>query len=150
MTTRAAVDGFLAQKTIALAGASRGGKKFGNAALKELKQKGYEVVVVHPEATEIDGTPCCHSVAELPKTVGGLLLVVPPKVSEELVVDAARAGIRRIWLQQGAESPEAIRRCAELGIDAVTGECILMFAEPAGFVHRAHRWIRKVCGKLPA
>ena len=40
MTSRAAVEGFLAQKTLAVVGVSRGGKKFGNAILKELKAKG--------------------------------------------------------------------------------------------------------------
>jgi hypothetical protein len=32
---------------------------------------------------------------------------------------------------------------------AVHGECILMFAEPAAFFHRAHRWIWRMLGKLP-
>ncbi|MFO1078163.1 MAG: CoA-binding protein [Planctomycetota bacterium] len=148
--SRRAVDEFLAQKTLALAGASRRGRKFGNAVLKELTKQGYEVLVVHPEAAEIDGAPCYRSLAALPKPVGGLVAVVPPSATAQLVAEAAEAGIPRIWMQQGAESPDAIRSCAEHGIDAVHGECILMFAEPAGFVHRAHRWIRKVCGKLPA
>ena len=150
MTTREAVDGFLAQKTLALAGVSRSGRKFGNAVLKDLRRKGYEVLPVHPEAAAIDGTRCYRSLAELPNAVGGLVLVVPPPQTEKLVEEAADAGIRRVWMQQGAESPAAVRICEERGIDAIHGECILMFAEPAGFVHRAHRWIRKVCGKLPA
>jgi predicted CoA-binding protein len=45
-----------------------------------------------------------------------------------------------VWLQQGAESPDVIAASRELGLDVVAGECILMFAKPAGF-HRAHRWV---------
>ena len=53
-----------------------------------------------------------------------------------------------MWLQQGAESPAAIRVGAELGVKVVAGECILMFARPTG-IHRAHRWLRQITHRLP-
>jgi predicted CoA-binding protein len=149
MTTREAVDGFVSQKVLALAGASRSGKKFGNAVLKELRAKGYEVLVVHPDADTIDGVPCYRSLADLPKPAGGLIAVVPPPETRRLVTEAAAAGITRVWMQQGSESPEAVRFCEENGMVAVHGECILMFVEPAAFIHRFHRWIWSVLGKLP-
>ena len=34
-------------------------------------------------------------------------------------------------------------------MSVIAGECILMFAEPAGFGHRAHRWVKGVFGQLP-
>ncbi len=150
MTSRAAVEAFLAERTLALAGASRSGKKFGNTVLRELRGKGYDVIPVHPEAEAIDGVPCAPSLAQLPRHVGGLVLVVPPAQAERLVVEAVAAGIPRVWMQQGAESPEAVRRCRDAGIDAVAGECILMFAEPTGFFHRLHRGLWRLLGKLPA
>jgi hypothetical protein len=72
-----------------------------------------------------------------------------PAQAEQVVRRAAAAGIRRVWLQQGAESATAIRFCEENGISTVHGECILMFAEPAAWFHRAHRWVWKLLGKLP-
>lgn len=149
MTRQETVEELLAQPVLALAGASRSGRKFGNTILKELKAKGYEVLLVHPEVAEIDGTPCFPSLAALPKPVGGLLLVVPPAKAEQLVQEAADLGIARIWMQQGSSSPEAIRLCEAKGIAAVHGECILMFAQPTAGVHRFHRWIWGVFGKLP-
>lgn len=146
---KATIDDFLAQKTLALVGASRGGRKFGNAVLKELLAKGYEVLPVHPEAAAIGGVACSPSLAKLPKEVDGLVLVVPPSQTEKLVKEAAAAGIKRIWMQRGAESPEALRLCRENGIAVVHGECILMFAEPTVSVHRFHRWLWGVLGKLP-
>jgi hypothetical protein len=86
---------------------------------------------------------------ELPEVPGGAVIVVSPKVTENVVRDAAAAGIRRIWLQQGAESKEAIDFCKENGIDVTHGHCILMFAEPTGFPHRVHRYIWRLLGKLP-
>lgn len=150
MTSRAAVDAFLAQPTLALAGASRTGKKFGNTVLRELRDKGYEVVLVHPEADVVDGVPCVRSLAQLPRSVGGLILVVPPSQSVRLLAEAAAVGIQRVWLQQGSESEDALRLCREAGIIVVAGECILMFAEPAGFGHRLHRGLWRILGKLPA
>jgi predicted CoA-binding protein len=66
-----------------------------------------------------------------------------------VVREAAEVGIPRVWMQQGSESEEAIRLCEENGISVVSGECILMFAEPAEFYHRMHRWVWGVMGKLP-
>jgi len=150
MTLRADVDDFLGQKRLALAGASRGGRKFGNAVLKELRRKGYDVIPVHPHADAIDGVSCVRALADLPPDTGGLVLVVPPEQTERLVSEAAAAGVRRVWMQQGAESPRAVAFCEANGIRCVHGECILMFAEPTGWVHRVHRGIWKLLGRLPA
>ena len=149
MTTRAAVDDFLAQKTLAVVGVSRDPKKFGSAAFRELGAKGYRLFAVNPNAGSIEGEPCYPSLAALPEPVGGALLVVPPEQTEQAVRDAASAGIPRVWMQQGAESEAAIRFCRENGISAVHGECILMFAEPTGFGHKLHRWAWGLLGKLP-
>lgn len=148
MTSQESVDGFLALDTLAIAGVKRNGTGFGNVVLKDLTGKGYEVLPVHPEADEIGGHPCSRSLAELPKQVNGLVLVVQPEQSEKLVIEARAAGIQRIWMQQGAESPEAIRYCEDNGVDVVHGECIMMFAQPTG-IHRFHRWINGIFGKLP-
>ncbi len=149
MTRRETIEAFLSQKVLALAGASRSGRKFGNVVLRELKAKGYEVRVVHPEAAEIDGVPCFSSLAALPSGIGGLVLVVPPAQAAQLVQEAAEAGIPRIWMQQGSSSPEALRTCEEQGLSVIHGECILMFAQPTAGVPRLHRWLWGVLGRLP-
>ena len=149
MTTKEAVDNFLSLKSIAVVGVSREGKKFGNMAYKDLKSKGYNLFPINPHADEIEGDRCYSSINDLPEQVGGVLIVVPPEQTEKVVMEASEAGINRVWMQQGAESTKAIQYCQEHSIDAVHGECILMFAEPAGFPHRAHRWVWGLIGKLP-
>lgn len=150
MPSRAAIDAFLAQASLAVVGVSRDGTTgFGNAARKELLAKGYQLHLVHPEADRISDQPCAHTLSEVAADVRGVLLVTPPAQAWKLVQEAAACGIRRVWMQQGSESPEAIRFCEENGIDVVHGECILMFAEPAAWFHRAHRWARKTFGHLP-
>jgi len=149
-TTRAAVDDFVAQKTLALVGVSRSGKGFGHSLLKELLGKGYGVTPVHPDAAEIAGLRCAPNLADLPEPVGGVVVVVPPAAAVGVVRDAIAAGIPRIWLQQGAESAEAVRLAEQAGVKVVAGHCLLMFAEPVDWWgHRLHHWVLKIARRLP-
>ena len=144
------VRDFVAQKRLALAGASRSGKKFGNVILRELKERGYDVVPVHPEAAELEGLTCARSLAALPGRVEGLVVVTPPLEAVRLVGEAAAAGIRRVWLQQGAGSDEAARIARERGVSLVHGHCLLMFLPGVRGLHRFHRGLWRLLGKLPA
>lgn len=150
MHTRADIEDFLAQRTLAVVGVSRTGKKFGNVIYRSLRDKGYHVIPVHPAAESLEGDRCIPDVGHLPSDVGGLVLVVPPVETERIVRFAFEAGIRRVWMQQGAESPAAVQYCRDHGMTVVARECLLMFAEPAEWIHRAHRWLWKRLDRLPA
>ena len=149
MTTRATIDDFIAQRTLAVVGVSRGGKKFGSMVFRELRAKEYRVIPINPHAKAIEGEPCFPSLSALPEPADGVVIVVPPGETERVVLNAVEAGIRRIWMQQGAESAAAVQFCKEQGIDAVHGECILMFARPSAMHHRLHRWVWGLLGRLP-
>lgn len=149
MTTRAAVNDFLAQRKLAVVGVSHSGKGFGYAAYKELKGKGYRLFPVNPNAESFGSEPCYPNLSALPEPVDGALIVVPPVETEKVVRDAVAAGIRHVWMQQGAQSEAAVRFCQLNGISVVHGECILMFAEPAAMYHRMHRFVWRLLGKLP-
>ena len=64
MTSKAAVDDFVSQKTLALVGMSRQSKKFGNYAFRELTQRGYRVFPIHPVAENIEGEKCYASLSQ--------------------------------------------------------------------------------------
>jgi len=149
VTNRAAVQEFVGCKRLALVGASRSGKKFGNTVLRELSAKGYEVLPVHPDAQSIDGVVCWPRLEDIPGAVEGVVVVVPPAEAAKVVHEALEAGITRVWLQQGSESAEAIAQCEERGALMVAGHCILMFAAPVRSVHRFHRFLWRLLGKLP-
>lgn len=149
-SSRGAIEGFLAHKRLAIVGVSHKGTGFGNMARKELAARGFQLALVHPTVAAIDGQPCVRSLAAVAGDVDGVLLVTPPAQTERLVREAEAAGIRSVWMQQGAESEEAIRFCEEHGMDVVHHECVLMFTERPGFVHRAHRFLRGAFGHLPA
>jgi hypothetical protein len=149
VVSKAAIEDFVHQHALALAGVSRDGNGFGNVVRKELAARGYELRLVHPEARSIAGQECAPRLAGLAGRVDGVVLVTPPAATAQLVREAAQAGIRRVWMQQGAESDEAVRFCEEAGLSCVHGECILMYTRPRG-IHAFHRWLRGVLGRLPA
>lgn len=149
MTSKATIDNFLAQKKLAVVGVSRNKNKFGNIIFRMLKERGYQVYPINPNAGTVEGVTCYPSLEKLPEPVDGIVINVPPGQTLEVLKSARDLQIRRIWLQQGSESNEVISFCQINHFDYITGHCILMFAEPVGFGHRFHRWLWKVLGKLP-
>ncbi len=146
MATKAAIQDFLSQPVLAVAGVSRDPRKFGTLAYRALKARGQRVLAVNPKVQTVEGDPCYPSLKALPEKVGGLVLITRPAVSEQLVREAAQQGIQHIWLQQGAESPAAIQFCQDHGISVVTGECFMMYQPHAGFPHNFHRLLNGVFG----
>ena len=149
MNTMQDIRAFVAEKTLAVAGVSRDEKSFSATVTKELKAKGYTLYPVNPNTDSIRGETCYPSLSALPRKVGGVLVFTPPAQTEKVVREAAAAGIRRIWIQQGAQSEGALRFCVENSLPAVSRQCILMFAEPVSSIHAFHRWFTKLFGGMP-
>jgi hypothetical protein len=143
-----AIKDFIGGKRLALVGVSRGGKKFGNMAMKELKERGYRVYPVHPQAQEVDGERCYPNLGALQGQVDGAWLCVQPAQVVEVLADASAAGIKNVWLQQGSETPLALETAKQLGLNVVSGKCLLMYAEPVRSFHRFHRFAMKLIGQL--
>jgi predicted CoA-binding protein len=148
MTTRASIDEFMTLPAMAIVGVSRGGKKFGNQIFREMKQKGYKVYPINPNAEQVENEPCYPNLSSLPEKVQGGVIVVPPAQTEKVVQEAHAAGIHRIWLQPGAESPAAVRYCEENSLQVVTGQCILMYGGDM-FMHKVHRFFAGIFGQVP-
>ena len=127
MQTEDRIRRFLSSTRFAVAGASADRTKYGNKVLRCYPQHGHDVVAIHPRETEIEGVAAYRRLADVPRPPEAISVVTPPPVTESLVEEAAAMEIRRIWMQPGAESAAAIRRCAELGIDVIAGgPCLLV------------------------
>ncbi len=127
MDTAQRIADFLAEGPWAVAGASTNREKYGNKALRAYQQRGRTVYPVNPRAQAIEGLKSYPDLASLPPGVRGLSIVTPPAITERLVEEAAAAGIRRVWMQPGAESVAAVRRAEELGLAVISGgPCVLV------------------------
>ena len=146
------VDDFLRLRRIAVVGASDRKENFGNTVYTELRDHGYDVVAVHPSATTVAGDQAFASLADVPGTVDGVLVMVHRDRAADVVRQCVDRGVRSVWLFQGigpsAVSDEALALCADHGIAVVPGACPLMFLEPTGLVHRVHRGMRRLNGSL--
>ena len=144
------IQEFISGKRIALLGASRTNDKykFGNMAAAELKRRGYEVYLVHPQAKTINDIATYPGLSALKGQVDGVLVSLPADKSPDVLREAAAAGITNVWIQQGGESQELIELGQELKLNLVTGKCILMYAQPVRSFHAIHRFIAKLTGQL--
>jgi predicted CoA-binding protein len=142
---KAGVEEVLSEKRIAVVGVSRT-RGFGNAALKTLREEGWEPVPVNAHADEVAGERCFHALADIPERPGAVLAVVPPAETEKVVEDCLRLGVKKLWIQQGAESEAAIRRAEAGGMTVVHHACILMYARPRG-LHRFHGFVQRLTGR---
>ena len=147
MNKREKIDDILSSGKIAVAGVSRNKNKFGSVVFKELSKKGYSTFPINPKAVSVMGKDCYPDIRSLPEKVDALVVVVKPAGTEALVKEAHDAGISKIWMQQGSESPEAVKFCESGGMTCISGECIFMYLEPVGLIHKFHRGIWKLLGK---
>lgn len=114
------------RNVIAVVGASRDPKKYGHQVYRDLKEAGYKVYPVNPNADEILGDKCYPDLESLPTKPNVVDIVVPPKVTEEIVKTCKELGITKVWMQPGSESEGAINFCKENAIDCIHGLCIMV------------------------
>ena len=128
---RERIDDFLRAGPYAVAGASGDRSKFGNKVLRCYLDNDLVAWPLNPRAAAdgaaIEGVAAYADFASLPEPVRGVSIVTPPEVTEQLVEAAAAAGIKRRWMQPGAESRRAIQRADELGLSVIAGgPCVLV------------------------
>ena len=127
MTPQEKIDAFLAAGPYAVVGASQDRAKYGNKVLRCYRQHNLTAYPVNPREPEIEGLTCYPDLAALPEPVHGISIITPPAVTEGIVEQAAQAGIGRLWMQPGAESPAAVSRAEALGLSVISGgPCILV------------------------
>jgi predicted CoA-binding protein len=148
-----AVEAFLAQKRIAVAGVSRNKNEAANIVYRKLRASGYEVFPVNPNAETVEGDNCYPNLKSVPGGVDGVVIATRPAVTEEVVRECAELGVPRVWIHrsfgQGSVSEGAVDYCRENGIAVIAGGCPMMFCQPVDFGHKCMRWILNLTGGLP-
>ena len=140
---------FFSSEAYAVVGVSRNKHKFGNSAFRAMKNHNLMVYPVNPHLITLEGVTCFVSVRDLPDEVKSVVIVVHPEDAEQVVAECKWKGIENIWLQQGAESNEAIAYAHENEMNLIHGQCVLMFLEPVQSFHALHRWVNKLTGTYP-
>jgi len=142
------IEEFMGATPIALAGVSRNPKKFGQAAFRELRDKGLEIIPINPYAEEIYGVKAYKDILSVPSEVKGVIIMTRKDQTANVVREAKAKGIKNIWIQQMADSKEALTELQGSDLNYITGECVLMHYKPNG-VHNFHKAIRKLFRVFP-
>jgi predicted CoA-binding protein len=121
------IDRFLQSSAFAVIGASSNRAKYGNKVLRCYLQHGKKVYPVNPHEQQIEGLTVIPDLSDLPDDVMSISIITPPKITELIVDEAIKKGIKNIWMQPGAESELAIRTCEMNNINVIAkGPCILV------------------------
>lgn len=126
---------FSARPTVAILGASRDRRKYGNKSVRAHCTAGYRVFPVNPHAAEIEGLPCCPSLADLPiPQVDRVSVYLPPETGIALLEAIAAARPREVWFNPGSGSAAIRRMAQQLGLNAIEGCSIVALGlSPADF-----------------
>jgi predicted CoA-binding protein len=139
-----AAGAFLANKRVAVTGVSREAKGHGgNAVYQRLRQRGYEVFAVNPNADQVEGDRSYHDLKSIPGGVQAVVIGTRPELAEGTMRECAELGVRHVWMHRGpgagSVSDAATRYGREQGITVIDGGCPLMFGPTSDVGHKIMR-----------
>jgi predicted CoA-binding protein len=147
-----AASEFLATKRVAVTGVSRTPKTHGsNNVYKRLRERGYEVFAVNPNARAVEGDRCYPNLESIPGGVDAVVIGTRPQIADDTMRECAELGIKHVWMHRGpgagSVSDTATDYGRQHGITVIDGGCPLMFAPTSDFGHRLMRVL--YAGKVP-
>jgi predicted CoA-binding protein len=151
-TVKEAASAFLANKRVAVTGVSRTPKTHGsNTVYKRLRDRGYEVFAVNPNAQEVEGDRCYSDLTSIPGGVDAVVIGTRPDRAEGTMRECAELGIKHVWMHWGggasSVSPAATDYGRQHGITVIDGGCPCMFAPTADLGHKLMRVV--LAGRVP-
>jgi predicted CoA-binding protein len=139
-----AATAFLANRRVAVTGVSRTPKTHGsNTVYRRLRDRGYEVFAVNPNAAEVEGDACFKDLASIPGGVDAVVIGTRPEIAEDTMRECAELGIKHVWMHWGggasSVSDAATAYGRQHGITVIDGGCPLMFGPTADLGHKVMR-----------
>jgi hypothetical protein len=115
-------------KTLAVVGLSDDPSRDSHSVTAYLQRSGYRILGVNPAHGEVLGEPCYPSLSDIPEgiraTIDLVVVFRRPAAVPPIIEEAARLGLRRVWLQIGVSSPIALETASRLGVGVVPNKCI--------------------------
>jgi uncharacterized protein len=147
-----AASEFLTKKRVAVTGVSRTPKTHGsNSVYRRLRDRGYQVFAVNPNALEVEGDRCYEDLTSIPGGVDAVVIATRPETAEATMHECAELGIKHVWMHWGAGgssvSPAATEYGRQHGIKVIDGGCPLMFGPIADVGHKVMRIV--LAGHVP-
>lgn len=112
-------------RTIAVVGLSSKPWRPSYQVASYLQARGYRIIPVNPNETEVLGERAYPSLLEVPEPVDAVNVFRRPEATPEVARQAVQVGARVLWLQAGVVNDEARRIAEEGGLEVVMGACIM-------------------------
>ena len=112
-------------KTIAVVGLSSRRSRPSYGVSEYMQSKGYRIIPVNPNETEILGEKVWASLDEIPEPVDIVDIFRRPEFVPEIVDAAIRIGAKGVWMQEGVVEEEAAGKARAAGLEVVMDRCIL-------------------------
>jgi predicted CoA-binding protein len=120
---------------------------------QRLRQRGYQVFAVNPNAQKLEGDTCFHDLRSIPGGVEAVVIGTRPEIAETTMRECADLGIKHVWMHRafgsGSVSKAAAAYGRQRGITVIDGGCPLMFAPTADLGHKAMRVVLSLTGNVP-
>ncbi|MGD9129580.1 MAG: CoA-binding protein [Candidatus Woesebacteria bacterium] len=116
----------LKKKIFALVGASANPEKYGYKILKDLTDAGFNVIPINLKEKKILGQKVYAHLSDVKDKIEMVIFVVPPAVTERVLTEVKKLGIKKVWLQPGSESEKAISFCQKNQIEVVHDRCVMV------------------------
>jgi uncharacterized protein len=147
-----AASAFLANKRVAVTGVSRTPETHGsNSVYRRLRERGYQVFAVNPNAEEVEGDSAYRDLKSIPDGVDAVVIGTRPEIAEDTMHECVELGIEHVWMHRGpgagSVSPAATEYGRHHGITVIDGGCPLMFGPTADLGHKIMR--RVYAGHVP-
>ena len=143
-TIKEAATTFLASKRIAVTGVSRSPKDHGaNTVFRRLRDRGYEVFPINPNAAEVEGAQSYPDLQSVPGGVDAVVIATRPEIADETMRECEQLGITQVWMHRGPGAGSVSATATEYGrshgITVIDGGCPCMFDPTADFGHKVMR-----------
>ena len=112
-------------KTIAVVGLSSNSMRASNGVSAFMQEKGYKVIPVNPNETEVLGEQSYARLADVPDEIDLVDIFRNSALAGEAVDEAIEIGAKAVWLQEGVTDHEAAKRAEEAGLLLVMDRCWL-------------------------
>ena len=141
-----AANAFLERRRIAVTGVSRTPKDHGsNVVYKRLRDRGYEVFAVNPNADEVEGDACYQDLGSIPGGVEAVVIGTRPELAEDTMRECVELGITNVWMHRGpgggSVSAAATEYGRQHGVTVIDGGCPLMFGPTVDVGHKIMRFV---------
>jgi hypothetical protein len=106
-------------RVIAVVGLSPNPERDSHRVARYMKEQGYRIIPVNPNAQEVLGERSYPSLTEVPERVDIVDIFRRPELVPPVVEEAIRIGARTVWMQLGVVNEEAAEAARRAGLDVV-------------------------------